>query len=149
MLSVLDRLIDEDPKHSAEAPMTRSQSLSALKTAIRRDLEWLLNTRQPVEPPPEDAAELQQSVYCYGLPDICSLNLITDRERSLLARMMESIISTFEPRLAGARITPVTTSGGNLPHIRFLIEAMLRIDPAPERISFDTVLDVSSGEYQV
>jgi len=42
MLSVLDRLIDEDPKHSAEAPMTRSQELLAKiedvnKPYIRRD----------------------------------------------------------------------------------------------------------------
>ena len=33
--------------------------------------------------------------------------------------------------------------------MRFQIEALLKMDPAPEHISFDTVLQLSSGEYQV
>jgi type VI secretion system protein ImpF len=33
--------------------------------------------------------------------------------------------------------------------LRFQIEGLLDMDPAPERISFDTVLQLSSGEYQV
>jgi predicted component of type VI protein secretion system len=33
--------------------------------------------------------------------------------------------------------------------LHFQIEGMLRTDPAPERIVFDTVLELSSGEYQV
>ena len=33
--------------------------------------------------------------------------------------------------------------------LRFQIEGMLDMDPAPEHISFDTVLQLSSGEYQV
>jgi len=33
--------------------------------------------------------------------------------------------------------------------LRFQIEGMLDMNPAPERISFDTVLQLTSGEYQV
>ena len=33
--------------------------------------------------------------------------------------------------------------------ITFHVEAMLMIDPAPERISFDTVLEVTKGAYSV
>ena len=45
-LSVLDRLIDLEPKAAVEAPLTRSQSVRLLKAAVHRDLEWLLNTRR-------------------------------------------------------------------------------------------------------
>ena len=65
-VSILDRLLDDDPKRSEEAMPTRAQSLRNLKIGLRRDLEWLLNTRQPVEIP--NSLELQKSVYLYGLP---------------------------------------------------------------------------------
>ena len=43
--SVLDRLMAVE-----EWPTTRAQSLRFFKDALKRDLEWLLNTRQPPMP---------------------------------------------------------------------------------------------------
>src|SRR6185312_13201618 len=61
-LSLLDRLIDEDLKRSGDAHLTRSQSVRKLRDAVRRDLEWLLNTRQPIIAA-ADGSELQGSLY--------------------------------------------------------------------------------------
>ena len=141
-LSVLDRLIDEEPKSGVEGPMTRSESLRRLKAAVRRDLEWLLNAREPVQPPPEGAVELAKSVYCYGLPDLCSMNLISARNRSDLARLMEAMIAVFEPRLLGTKVSLAPANAGPLPQLRFVIEGLLEMDPTPEHISFDTVLQL-------
>ena len=33
--------------------------------------------------------------------------------------------------------------------MRFQIEAVLRLEPVPEQITFDTVLELSSGEYEI
>jgi type VI secretion system protein ImpF len=33
--------------------------------------------------------------------------------------------------------------------LRFHIEGQMRLDPAPEEISFDTVLELTSGEYRM
>jgi type VI secretion system protein ImpF len=33
--------------------------------------------------------------------------------------------------------------------LKFVIDAFLKVDPAPEHVSFDTVLELTSGEYQV
>lgn len=148
-MSVLDRLIDEEPKSSVEGPMTRAESLRRLKSAVRRDLEWLLNAREPVQPPPEGAAQLEKSVYCYGLPDLCSLNLASTRNRSDLARLMEGMIAIYEPRLIGTKVSLAASAPGPMPQLHFVIEGLLAIDPMPEHISFDTVLDVSGGEYRV
>jgi type VI secretion system protein ImpF len=35
------------------------------------------------------------------------------------------------------------------PQVRFAVEATLRMDPSPERIVFDTVLEIASGTYAV
>jgi type VI secretion system protein ImpF len=148
-LSVLDRLIDEEPKSAVEGPMTRAESLRRLKAAVRRDLEWLLNVREPVQAPPDGAVELGKSVYCFGLPDLCSMNLISPRNRTDLARLMETLVAVFEPRLLGTKVTLAPTSPGPLPQLRFVIEGLLAIDPMPEHVSFDTVLDVTGGEYRV
>jgi len=147
-LSVLDRLIDLDPKSQLEAPLTRAQSLRRLKAALKRDLEWLLNTRRVVEDVPTTDAVLEHSLYHYGLPDFTGLSLRSTRDQQKITRSLESVIMRFEPRLANVRVTmePVTE---NARLLRFVIEGMLRIDPAPERVSFDTVLELSSGRYEV
>ena len=148
-LSVLDRLIDDEPKNSQEVPLTRAQSLRELKISLRRDLEWLLNSRQPVDAVPDSCPETRDSVFNYGLPDISSANLGSPRERQRLSRAIEYVLSVFEPRLANVRVALVSTSTEKIPQIRFAIEGMLRIDPAPEHVSFDTLLELSSGEYKV
>lgn len=148
-LSVLDRLIDEEPKVRTEAPPTRSQSLRDLKASVRRDLEWLLNTRQPIDPPPEGAEELRHSLYNYGLPDITSMGLSSISDREELARTMEMLIATFEPRLANPKVTFTNTGEAKSHILRFVIEGLLRIDPAPEYVTFDTMLELTNGEYDV
>ena len=147
-LSVLDRLIDYDPKHSAEAPPTHAQTLRDFKSAVRRDLEWLLNTRRTIDPAPDSARETSRSVYQYGFADISSRAVLSSRDHSELVREMESVILTFEPRLkrAKVRFEPVENSYRSL---RFLIEGLLCMDPAPEPIRFDTVLELGKGEYAV
>lgn len=148
-LSVFDRLIDLEPKVRSEAPMTRSQSLREFKSSLRRDLEWLLNTRQPIDPPPEGTQELPRSLYNYGLPDITSMSLSSLEDREQLGRVMEVVLSAFEPRLANVKVTFTATSEVKSHMLRFLIEGLLRIDPAPEYVTFDTVLELTNGEYAV
>ena len=48
--SVLERLIDREPgRVAADAADSRAQSVRQLKASLRRDLEWLLNTRRTPE----------------------------------------------------------------------------------------------------
>lgn len=147
--SLLDRLIDLDPRSTVEPAMTWAQSVRQLKASLRRDLEWLLNTRRNPEPLAEQFEELHHSVYCYGLPDITSLSRDSTEQRLWLARQIEETISAFEPRLAGVRVSIRETEGEVRRELRFVIEGMLRMDPNPEQVVFDTVLELSSGEYQV
>src|ERR1700691_1296153 len=92
-LSVLDRLIDRDPQNRAEVPLTRAQSLRELKLALKRDLEWLLNTRRTIEPAPDSARETVRSVYQYGFADITSKSVLSTRDHSDIIRDMESSIA--------------------------------------------------------
>ena len=84
--SVLERLIDRDPQASTEAPPTRAQSVRQLRASVRRDLEWLLNTRRTPEAAADDLPEVARSLYNYGLPDLNALNWESSRDRTRLAR---------------------------------------------------------------
>jgi type VI secretion system protein ImpF len=149
--SLLDRLTDPDPRSSTDVRVTFAESVRQFKVSIQRDLEWLLNTRRIHEGVPEDWFEqVPRSVYYYGIPDITSLSRDSRESRGILLRDVEAAIATFEPRLTDVHITVVEAEGEHFRReLRFHIEATLRMDPTPEQVVFDTVLNFASGEYDV
>jgi type VI secretion system protein ImpF len=147
-LSVLDRLVDQEPERKLEPPLTRAQSLRDLKAALRRDLEWLLNTRRTIEESPASLKELEHSLYNYGLPDVSSLYLRSPNDQAMLLTSIKAAINLFEPRLLNVKVT-LEPAADDTRVIRFAIEGLLRMDPAPEHVLFDTVLEPMSGQYQV
>lgn len=152
--SVLDRLMDADTAPAEDAPdaparSPRARSIAQLKASLRRDLEWLLNTRRNASGVGEHRDELRRSVYRYGLPDISAMSRDSAKDRTRLLHQIEETIALFEPRLAGVRVSLVDSGLEITQRVHFLIEGMLRMDPAPERVVFDTVLEVGNGEYRV
>jgi type VI secretion system protein ImpF len=147
-LSVLDRLNDQEPERKLEPPLTRARSLRELKAALRRDLEWLLNSRRTIEEPPASVKELERSLYNYGLPDVSSLYLRSSKDQEALLKAIKTAINLFEPRLLNIKVT-LEPAADDTRLLHFTIEGFLRIDPAPEHIFFDTVLEPMSGQYQV
>jgi type VI secretion system protein ImpF len=149
-LSVLDRLIDHDTRHSGEAPPTWSESVGQLKEALRRDVEWLLNTRRTIEPVTSGVfAEVQRSVYGFGLPDVTSLSSDSEHARQRLLRSIEESFQLFEPRLTNVRVYQPEGKDKADRRIRFVIEGLLRMEPNPERIAFDTELDTCTGNILI
>ena len=146
--SILDRLLDFEPQMSQEPPRSQAQSLADLKKSVKRDLEWLLNTRHnPIEIP-ETLEELNESLAVYGLPDLTSLSVRNPNEQNRLAKAIETAIRVFEPRFINVKVSlePIDSTDRQL---RFHIEAHLDIEPVPEPVSFDTVLQVGSGEFAI
>jgi type VI secretion system protein ImpF len=144
-ISVLDRLIDLEPDNRMENPLSRTQSVRLLKSAVRRDLEWLLNSRRIADPPDEGLKEVNRSAYVYGLPDLSALTMAAAGDRNRLVRQILSTINLFEPRLSNVRLVVVEAPDAAKKDVRLRIEAMLRMDPVPEPISFDTVIELKSG----
>lgn len=147
-LPLLDRLLDDEPKVKSEGPMTRTVSLARLKTAVRRDLESLLNTRRTPDFIPEGSVEILRSVYYYGLPDITSMPANFLYEQTKLLQSIETAVKTFEPRLDGVRVSLVPVAGQSR-MLRFVIDGMLRIDPLPEHVVYDASIELTSLEVQI
>jgi type VI secretion system protein ImpF len=149
-LSVLDRLTDNDPKSpTAEAPLTRAESVRALRAGVKRDLEWLLNTRRNPDDPGEALVETENSLYNYGLPDFSAYSIASPKDQTKLVRALQAAVKTFEPRLANIRVVPVEINPNGLRTLRIRIEGLLMMDPAPEHISFDTTLQLTTGDFRI
>jgi type VI secretion system protein ImpF len=146
--SVLDRLIDLEPKSSRDVLPTRAESVRALRRAVKDDLDSLLNSRNSFYDLPADFAEARQSVLTYGLPDLSALNIFSPRDRDRLRHALETTIQTFEPRLTGivATVTPPTTADRSL---RLHVDARLVMDPDPQPVSFDIVMPPYTRSYEV
>jgi type VI secretion system protein ImpF len=145
--SVLDRLIDHDPSVSSEPFAGRSIRIADLKQSVRRDLEWLLNTRRAMELPPA-LNHLEKSLVAYGLADITSASLSNPNDRSRLRRNVEEAVAHFEPRLIHVRVS-IEESRERDRTVRFRIDAALDVDPTPEPVVFDSVLQLHNKSFVI
>jgi type VI secretion system protein ImpF len=104
---------------------------------VRRDLEWLLNSRAFPEDIDERLEEVKKSVVVYGLPDITGISAKSHIEQKRLTESLENAIRIFEPRFLNLKVTlePVNNIDRLL---KFRIEARLNVEPTPEPIAFDT-----------
>jgi type VI secretion system protein ImpF len=147
-LSLLDRLCDDEPDVSTDPPLSRHQNVRALKAAVLRDLGALLNTKRREAEVPEEFTELRQSILMFGLPDFTSMSLRDPHEQNRLRREVESTIRRFEPRLAGLTVK-LETRGEFDTQLHFRVDAQLKMEPEPEPVSFDTVLEADTGHFRV
>jgi type VI secretion system protein ImpF len=141
--SLIDRLVDRDPW-----PETRSASINMYRESLKRDVEWLLNTRQPVIPELEAFPACAASVLNYGLPDIHSFDGSAGKEQNALSVALEKCIRTFEPRITQPRVF-LTRTDLLSRSLRFHIEGHVVYENMDEEIKFDTVLELLSGAYEV
>jgi type VI secretion system protein ImpF len=141
--SLLDRLTDLD-----QWPDTRSASISMYRESLKRDVEWLLNTRQPVIPELEDYPATAASVFNFGLPDIHSFDGSKGKEQNALTVALEKCIRIFEPRISQPRVF-LTRTDILSRSLKFHIEGQIVYENMNEEIKFDTTLELISGEYEV
>ena len=148
-LPLLDRLIDDAPDHLREAPLSLGDAENALKNSVRRDLEALLNARHRWRSLPARYVELPTSLLGYGISEFAAGAFNNPEQRDRLRAEIEQTIRQFEPRLTGVRVNLVERNDSLDSTLRLQIEAMLRTEPAPEPISFETLVDSATTEVMV
>ncbi|MGE0646138.1 MAG: type VI secretion system baseplate subunit TssE [Nitrospira sp.] len=152
-MAVLNRLLlDEifpDELHKMREPAPSSASIRELKRSLSRDIEVLLNTRRELlEGAPPECKEINRSLLMFGLPDFTSYSLLNREHRMLIRRSVEEALGKFEPRLKSVQVTlePPRPFDAAL---HFRIDALLRLDPAPEPVRFDAALQLGTSSYTV
>lgn len=150
LLPLLDRLIDEAPERMADPPQSPGETMAALAASVRRELEMLLNARRRFRSWPSALRELDTSPLAFGLPDCSSGGFADAREREAYRAEVEATIRRFEPRFVSVTVQMLDFDPRKpTPTMRLRIEALLHADPAPEAISFDTVVDAMTSDVAI
>ena len=129
--------------------MSWEESVRELMASVLRDREWGLMTRRGVDSDVELTPEVRRSIFNYGLPDIGSMGAASPDTHRLLVENVEETVELFEPRLSNVRTTLAEAPGPGRQELHILIEATLEMDPSPEQVAFDTVIDVSTGRFSL
>ncbi|MBB4315285.1 type VI secretion system baseplate subunit TssE [Roseospira marina] len=148
--SLLDRLRDDDAVDALTGPNASvTRQVEALRRAVRRDLELLLNTRVRCISPPADLDEVRQSVVDYGIPDFTGEDMAAPEHRDGLRRAIEAAIRRFEPRFLQVSVTLSGETNMEDRRLCFRIEALMRAYPSPEPVVFDSFMDPVTRDMEV
>ena len=147
-LPLLDRLIDDAPDHDRDPVLSASEAMAILRRSVRRDLEALLNARRRWQSWDPGYSELATSPVGYGIGDFTAGAFNDPSQREQLRADFETAIRRFEPRLTQIRVTLVDNDTLDST-LRLRVDALLRCEPAPEPIAFDTLVDATTAEVAV
>ena len=130
-----------------------ASDVEQIKDAVRRDLEWLLNSRRPPHDIPDGFDSLDQSMMTYGLPDFTNITVGDPHElRAIPERPWRPVIKRLRaPADETSRVTFNSLGRRQVDRasLHYRIDALLRLDPSPEPIVFDTVLDLGNRAFSV
>jgi type VI secretion system protein ImpF len=151
-LPLLDRLIDDAPGTSVEAPPSMGDPAIGrrIRESIVRDLEVLLNTRQRLVQPPWAGPKPSASIIDFGLPPARGTNLATAAGRKEFSRAIEAAIGCFEPRLRDVRVA-IESGETPLDPLRMVIDAKLATPAglAGEPLQFAAAWAAGQGRIRV
>jgi len=149
---LLSRLTDDHPESARESRDDRVVSLRRYRSAVLRDLDWLLNTG--CHSSAEDLSEFPEvarSVLNYGIPDLCGMTA-SGLQPEELERKLLGAIRHFEPRiLPGTLSIQVNAAYGQTDHnaISFEIRGDLWAQPTPDPLYLRTEVDLDTGQCEV
>lgn len=158
--SILDRFLEEDIRGSVEIN---------LRDSVRRDLQWLLNTRtlDSSNKLVNEYHEVKRSTINFGTKDYSG---IANGKVSIgdVAKMVEEAIINFEPRIIPETLSVITTnSTGDPTHgldqltkdelsniiekgsFDFIIRGAICADPHPLEFQYKTALGISKGNFSL
>jgi type VI secretion system protein ImpF len=147
--SVLDRLVGDEsgPPRGGDLRI----GLEDLRRMIRRDLEWLLNTRLVAGDLLEGYEEAGKSILAFGLSDLSTYSTKSAVDSAAICDMITKAVRAFEPRLAKRSVKVEFLPSNDITDLRmhFRIAAMIHVDPISEPVTFDTAFDRESGAVTV
>jgi type VI secretion system protein ImpF len=88
------------------------------------------------------------SVVNFGLPDIQGFNGSDGRDKNALSASLLKTIRTFEPRIKQPRVYMLRTDATSR-SLRFHIVGQISFENMQEEITFDTVYELISGDFEV
>jgi type VI secretion system protein ImpF len=147
--SVIERLCDARPDQERDHPLQAADTVAGLRAAVKRDVEALLNARRPWRSIPDRYPLLRTSPLGFGVMDFTAGSYNDAQQQEVLRAEIEMAVRQFEPRLMDVQVRVVRDPAPLSATLALRIEALLMIEPMPEPVSFDTVVDVTTADVQL
>jgi type VI secretion system protein ImpF len=146
--SVLDRLAGTDGQHTGADLRI---SVEDLKFAVLRDIEWLLNTKRPVNQLVDNFPEASSSILNFGIPDFSQYSASSGDDCTHVCGLIQEAVRRFEPRLEprSVMVDHVATEKMKGLQAQFRIRGILHVDPVRVPVSFDTHIEMDSGAIAI
>jgi type VI secretion system protein ImpF len=151
--ALLDRLTDEEPTKTHEAPERRVMSKSRLRQAVLRDLAWLFNATKPASYLDlEQVSHVRRSTLNFGLPAL-SGRAASSLDITELERTIRQAILDFEPRILPqtleVRALAIQSALDHHNVVGVQIAGELWAQPVPLELLVRTEIDLETGRVEI
>jgi type VI secretion system protein ImpF len=148
---LLDRLVDDQP-HVRTSENKDIFTAKYLKTAILRDLIWLLNSKSKNSTGEYSKfPEVETSVLNYGIDDLCGFSY-EGADLQLLEESIKNAIIRFEPRLAPETLVIKLSrprDDSSMSSLEVDISGTIIATPVPEELIIHSLVDAESGRFEL
>ncbi|MBN3815723.1 type VI secretion system baseplate subunit TssE [Paraburkholderia sp. Se-20369] len=151
--TLLDRLRDDAPHRTTEAPEDYAVTRTQMRDIVQRDLAFLLNTTNM-----EDLIDRERhphaaaSTVNFGVPPLAGM-FIASRKWADIERTVRRAIRNFEPRLIPDTlvVSPREAAGADCPHnvLMFEVRGMIEMDPYPLEFMVQSSLDLETSRLSM
>lgn len=145
---LLDRLFDDEPRRRSESREEKVISVKRFREGVKRDIEWLLNSKSRFYDLDDAHSEIRTSVVNYGIRDFTGLS-----SENLSLRELEHIIRNalikYEPRLISDELkVKAAGSSSELQKVNalsFEISGKIWAEPLPQDFVLRTEVSLETG----
>jgi type VI secretion system lysozyme-like protein len=137
---LFDRLLDDGPDVRQPVSPNRAFDAHHLRESVRADLVRLLNTRTNLRGNIRQLA--QGTVLDYGIPNFSPISAASEQQQVALAKRIEDVISTYEPRLRNVKVL-IQIDKSDPRKLLGVVYASLVIGSVVEPVYFPLALDAT------
>lgn len=149
---LLDRLTDNEPNKQQESRKERVMNIRKYRSAVLRDISWLLNAYANAELTDLDEyAELPSSVLNFGVRNVAGM-AVSNLDADEMEYQLTEALRRFEPRIIPNTISiTMTTDPEEMSNrsLFFEIRGDLWSQPIPESLFIKTQLDLETGKVKL
>lgn len=153
---LLDRLFDDEPRRLSEGKQEKVISLSRFKAGVKRDIEWLLNSKSRFSHLDDGRyGEIKTSVLNFGMRDLTGLSS-ENLQLSILEGIVRDALIEFEPRILPETLSvryveslDDSQETHKINALDFEISGKIWAEPLPQDFLLRTEMSLENGMVEV
>lgn len=149
---LMDRLFDDEPRRQSESREEKVITVKRFREGVKRDIEWLLNSKSRFYDLEDDLSDVRDSVLNYGIRDFTGLSS-ENLSLSTLERVIRNSLTVYEPRLIPNELNVKAVNASSelkkVNALSFEISGKIWAEPLPQDFVLRTEISLETGLVSV